>query len=134
MLIATIVLAVCMPALCWIAPEIPSATYSWGATDTPVWPTWNDCGTYPASTAARDAPTAAPSASARSSTSANFSSDPSPRPPETTFAAPRSSGRDEVTTAASTAPTVAAFCPDAVTASVSTSGEATASARASIAP
>src|SRR5690606_39125795 len=40
LLIATIVLAVCIPARCWIAPEIPSATYSCGDTETPVCPTW----------------------------------------------------------------------------------------------
>src|SRR6478672_4613628 len=99
-----------------MAPEMPRATYSCGATETPVCPTWYDCGTYPASTAARDAPTAAPRASASWSTSANFSSEPSPRPPDTTFAAPRSSGRDDDTTASSTDCTVADARPDADTA------------------
>ena len=37
---ATIVFDVCMPARCWIAPEMPQATYSWGDTVLPVWPTW----------------------------------------------------------------------------------------------
>ena len=32
LLTATIVLEVCMPARCWIAPEMPAATYSWGDT------------------------------------------------------------------------------------------------------
>jgi hypothetical protein len=29
-----------MPTLCWIAPEIPAARYSFGATVLPVWPIW----------------------------------------------------------------------------------------------
>ena len=33
-----------MPARCWMAPEIPFATYSCGETTLPVWPTWNACG------------------------------------------------------------------------------------------
>ena len=37
----------------------------------PVWPTWNWCGYQPASVAARDAPTAAPSESASPSISAD---------------------------------------------------------------
>ncbi len=36
LLIATMFFDVCMPARCWIAPEMPSATYSCGDTDTPV--------------------------------------------------------------------------------------------------
>src|SRR6266508_358053 len=44
LLTATIVLDVCMPARCWIAPEMPSATYNCGETVLPVWPTWNWCG------------------------------------------------------------------------------------------
>ena len=62
-LTATIVLGVCIPARCWIAPEMPVAMYSCGETVLPVWPTWDACGYQPASTAARDAPTAAPRAS-----------------------------------------------------------------------
>ena len=57
----------------------------------PVWPTWLACGYQPASTAARLAPTAAPSESANSSTGEK--SPPVPRPPETTIAASVSSGR-----------------------------------------
>ena len=45
-----------MPARCWIAPEMPAATYSCGETCLPVWPTWLLCGYQPASTAAREAP------------------------------------------------------------------------------
>src|SRR5262249_16224224 len=63
LLMATMVLDVCMPARCWIAPEIPTAMYNCGDTVTPVWPTCILCGTPPASVAARDAPTAAPSES-----------------------------------------------------------------------
>ena len=47
LLTATIVFEVCMPARCWIAPEMPAATYSCGETVLPVWPTWKVCG-YPA--------------------------------------------------------------------------------------
>ena len=55
-----------MPARCWMAPEIPAATYSDGLTTLPVWPTWWECSIQPASTAAREAPTAPPRASASS--------------------------------------------------------------------
>src|SRR5690349_11215308 len=82
-----------MPARCWIAPEIPEAMYSCGDTLLPVWPTWLVCGYQPASTAARDAPTAAPRESARASMTAKFSEPLTPRPPETTIAASVSSGR-----------------------------------------
>ena len=51
-----------MPTLCWIAPEIPQATYSFGETVLPVWPTWVEYGYQPASTTARVAATAPPSA------------------------------------------------------------------------
>src|SRR5690625_3059320 len=92
---ATMVLEVCIPERCWIAPEIPNATYSRGETVTPVCPTWVSGGAYPASTAARDAPTAAPSVSASCSTRAKSSFEPTPRPPETTTSAPRRSGGSE---------------------------------------
>ena len=49
----------------------------------PVWPTCAEYGYQPASTTARVAATAPPSAFASSSTSANFSGSPSPRPPAT---------------------------------------------------
>ncbi|MCY1298819.1 hypothetical protein D9M68_774760 [compost metagenome] len=65
MLIATMTLESFMPARCWMAPEMPTAMYSCGATILPVWPTCMSFGTKPASTAAREAPTAAPSLSAR---------------------------------------------------------------------
>ena len=39
LLIATITLESFMPARCWIAPEMPMAMYSWGATTLPVCPT-----------------------------------------------------------------------------------------------
>src|ERR1019366_9485263 len=93
LLTAMIVLDVCMPARCWIAPETPAATYSCGETCLPVWPTWWLCGYQPASTAAREAPTAAPRESANSSTGEK--SPAVPRPPETTIAASVSSGRPD---------------------------------------
>src|SRR5205814_7372583 len=83
LLIATITPEPCMPTLCWIAPEIPTATYSFGDTVLPVCPTWVEYGYQPASTTARVAATAPPSADASSSTSAKFSGPPSPRPPAT---------------------------------------------------
>ena len=90
---ATIVFEVCMPARCWIAPEMPTAMYSCGETVLPVWPTWFWCGYQPASVAAREAPTAAPRESASFSTIEKLSALPMPRPPETTMEASASSGR-----------------------------------------
>ena len=40
LLMATIVCEVCIPTLCWIAPETPAPMYSFGETTLPVWPTW----------------------------------------------------------------------------------------------
>src|SRR5205823_9225572 len=65
LLIATITFEPCMPTLCWIAPEIPQATYNLGETLLPVWPTCAEYGYQPASTTARVAATAPPSAFAR---------------------------------------------------------------------
>ena len=48
-----------IPATCYTAPEIPIAKYNSGATTFPVYPIYKSFGTYPASTAALDAPTAA---------------------------------------------------------------------------
>src|SRR6185436_706728 len=50
----------CMPTLCWIAPEMPAARYSLGATVLPVCPIWAAYGYQPASTTARVAATAPP--------------------------------------------------------------------------
>src|ERR671935_34253 len=47
-----------------MAPEMPAAMYSLGATTFPVWPTCRSLGCQPASTTAREAPTAALSTSA----------------------------------------------------------------------
>ena len=58
-----------MPTMCWVAPEMPSAMYSFGFTVLPVWPTCFAYGTQPASTIARDAPDAPLSSLASSSTS-----------------------------------------------------------------
>ena len=59
----------------------------------PVCPIWNECGYHPESTAAREAPTAAPRESASASTGSKLP--PVPRPPATTIAASVSSGRPE---------------------------------------
>jgi len=39
LLMAIILLEVCIPTKCWIAPEIPQAIYNSGATVFPDWPT-----------------------------------------------------------------------------------------------
>src|SRR3954463_15748491 len=64
---ATMFSEACMPTLCWIAPEMPAARYSFGATVLPVWPICAAYGYQPASTTARVAATAPPSAPARRS-------------------------------------------------------------------
>src|SRR5512135_3568644 len=87
-----------IPARCWIAPEMPTATYRSGATILPVWPTCQSFGTKPASTAAREAPIAAPSLSASGSSSLKLSPEPMPRPRETTMRAEVSSGRSDFDT------------------------------------
>ena len=58
LLIATMFSEDCMPTLCWIAPEMPAARYSFGATVLPVWPICAAYGYQPASTTARVAATA----------------------------------------------------------------------------
>ncbi|KAG1070584.1 hypothetical protein G6F40_017576 [Rhizopus arrhizus] len=45
LLIATMVPASLMPVRCWIAPLMPTATYSSGAMILPVWPTCRSLGT-----------------------------------------------------------------------------------------
>jgi hypothetical protein len=45
LLMATMVPASLMPVRCWIAPEMPTATYSSGAMILPVWPTCISFGT-----------------------------------------------------------------------------------------
>lgn len=85
-----------MPAKCWIAPEIPAQRYSCGATFFPVCPTCRLLSAKPLSTAARDAPIAAPKASANGGIIlSNCSFDFRPRPPETTFDAVARSGRSD---------------------------------------
>src|SRR5882757_192538 len=59
----------------------------------PVWPTCSSLGAYPASTAAREAPTAAPILSAREYRILNPSALPRARPPDTTLDAVCKSGR-----------------------------------------
>mmetsp|Transcript_24178 Transcript_24178/g.50231 ORF Transcript_24178/g.50231 Transcript_24178/m.50231 type:complete len:214 (+) Transcript_24178:117-758(+) len=92
---ATMVLESFMPLRCCMAPDIPTATYRSGATTFPVCPTWSSLGTYPASTAARDAPTAPFILSASDSSILKLSPFFMPRPPETTTAAEERSGRSE---------------------------------------
>ena len=91
LLTATIVFEVCMPARCWIAPEMPLRRRAGRDTVLPVCPIWKECGIQPESTAAREAPTAAPRESASCSTGSKLP--PVPRPPATTIAASVSSGR-----------------------------------------
>lgn len=86
-----------MPARCWIAPDIPIAMYNSGATTLPVCPTCSELSAYPASTAAREAPTAAPRASARGYRVAwNVLASLSARPPDTTRLATPNSGRSDL--------------------------------------
>jgi len=44
LLMATMVLLPFMPAMCWMAPEMPMAKYRPGATILPVWPTYRSPG------------------------------------------------------------------------------------------
>ena len=98
LLMATIVFESFMPAKCWIAPEMPTAMYRFGAMTLPVWPTCSEFSAYPLSTAARLAPMAAPSASASGMmVESNDSLDLTPRPPETTVGADDRSGRSDLT-------------------------------------
>ncbi len=83
-----------MPTRCWVAPEMPHARYTDGFTVLPVWPTWCEYGTHPASTIARLAPAAPCSSVASSSIIAYADASPSPRPPETTTAASSRDGPD----------------------------------------
>lgn len=96
LLIATINLLSFIPAKCWIAPDIPTHKYSCGATFFPVWPIWRLLSANPLSTAALDAPMAAPRTSARGWIRAsNCSLDLRPRPPDTTRVAATRSGRSD---------------------------------------
>ena len=66
-LIATIHREEDIPARCCTAPEIPHAIYKSGETVLPVWPTWWEYSCQPLSTTGREAATAPPRTSARSS-------------------------------------------------------------------
>ncbi|MNR05204.1 hypothetical protein D3C85_1212180 [compost metagenome] len=103
-----------MPARCWIAPEMPTAMYSCGATILPVCPTCRSLGTKPASTAAREAPTAAPSLSASWYSSWKLSPFCMPRPPETTTLAAFSSGRSDLAISSPTKAEMPASAPAAI--------------------
>ncbi len=76
-----------MPTRCWIAPEIPTATYIFGATVWPELPTWRSMGSQPASQMGRDAASSAPSASASFCTIGMLSASLMPRPTETMISA-----------------------------------------------
>lgn len=90
---ATIHLESFIPARCCTAPLMPIAMYRSGATTLPVCPTCIQFGQQPASTAAREAPTAAsPNASASLYITLKFYLLFTPRPPETTMRAVVSSG------------------------------------------
>ena len=84
-----------------MAPDIPTATYKSGATTLPVCPTCQSLGAYPLSTAALDAPTAAPNLSASFSIIAKSASEPTPLPPDTTAPADVNSGLSEAATLSS---------------------------------
>lgn len=96
LLMAAITLLSFIPAKCWIAPDIPAHRYNCGATFFPVWPTWRLLSANPLSTAALDAPIAAPNASANGGISlSNCSFDLRPLPPDTTLPAVARSGRSD---------------------------------------
>jgi hypothetical protein len=82
-----------------------------GETVLSVCPTWKAWGYQPASVTARDAPTAAPRASASCSTSLKPSAEPVPRPPETTVNTP-----DPVLTASRPATSLPSVVPATSTA------------------
>ena len=83
LLTATIVSEEVIPTRCWIAPEIPNAMYSVGATVFPDWPTCCGWGNQPRSTRALEPETVPSNSLASSSTSLKFSLLPIPRPTET---------------------------------------------------
>ena len=76
-----------IPAICWIAPEIPIAIYKLVATGFPVCPTCSLWGLHPKSETGLEHAVAAPKTAAKSSTNPQFSGPFSPRPPETTMSA-----------------------------------------------
>mmetsp|Transcript_4530 Transcript_4530/g.13045 ORF Transcript_4530/g.13045 Transcript_4530/m.13045 type:complete len:219 (-) Transcript_4530:264-920(-) len=97
-LMATMTLESFIPLRCCMAPEIPAAMYRSGATTFPVCPTCQSLGQNPASTAAREAPTAAPSLSASASRMGKLSPLLIPLPPLTTMLALDRSGRSDFET------------------------------------
>ena len=78
-------------------PPTPPPRLVTGATILPVWPTCRSLLTKPASTAARDAPTAAPRRSARSYSSWKFSPFFMPRPANSaTYRSPATTARSQI--------------------------------------
>src|SRR2546428_287921 len=76
-----------IPETCCIAPLIPHATYSFGCTVLPLWPTWRVFGSQSMSVRGREAPTTPPIVFANSSTMARFFFSLIPRPALTTMSA-----------------------------------------------
>src|SRR6202047_4718370 len=76
-----------MPTICWIAPEIPSARYSFGATVCPDDPICRSMGNHPLSQIGRDAASSPPSASANCFASSIFFCSLMPRPTDTIISA-----------------------------------------------
>ncbi len=77
---ATIVRAPFIPTTCWIAPLMPNAMYSFGATVCPELPICRSIGNQPSSQIGRDAAISAPMALANASACAMFSGALIPRP------------------------------------------------------
>src|SRR5438067_2167546 len=90
--------------------------YSFGATVLPVCPTCVAYGYQPASTTARVAATAPPSAEASSSTSAKLSGDPSPRPPATITSASSIDGPPSPSSLAASTSSASSECGSSSTA------------------
>src|SRR5580704_9434478 len=76
-----------MPTMCWIAPLMPSARYSLGATVCPEDPTWRSIGSQPESQMGRDAARSPPSVSASCLASSIFFCSLMPRPTDTMISA-----------------------------------------------
>src|SRR6266852_5538255 len=80
LLMATMVRAPFIPTTCWIAPLMPSARYSFGATVWPELPICRSIGSQPSSQIGRDAAISPPSAFASASACGIFSGALMPRP------------------------------------------------------
>src|SRR5208282_5136716 len=83
LLMATMVRAPFMPTTCWMAPLMPRARYSLGATVWPELPIWRSMGSQPSSQIGREAAISPPRALATASASGIFSGALMPRPTAT---------------------------------------------------